>query len=45
VKHSYPYCWRSDTPLIYKAHHSWFIKVTDLKDRLLTNNYKSRWVP
>ena len=43
--HSYPMCWRSDTPLIYKAVHCWFIRVTDLKERLLANNLKSKWVP
>lgn len=43
--HSYPMCWRSETPLIYKAVHCWFIKVTDLKEKLLENNLKSTWVP
>eukprot|EP01022_Parablepharisma_sp_SALTPOND_P024585 TRINITY_DN548_c0_g1_i2.p1 TRINITY_DN548_c0_g1~~TRINITY_DN548_c0_g1_i2.p1 ORF type:complete len:1066 (-),score=166.42 TRINITY_DN548_c0_g1_i2:6868-10065(-) len=45
IKHSYPYCWRSDTPLIYKAVQAWFIKVTAIKEDLLKNNMKSRWVP
>jgi isoleucyl-tRNA synthetase len=45
IKHSYPFCWRSDTPLIYKAIHCWFIRVTDIKEQLLANNAKSRWVP
>ena len=45
VKHRYPFCWRSETPLIYKAVNSWFIKVTDIKDQLLVNNKKSYWVP
>lgn len=45
IKHRYPYCWRSDTPLIYKAVKSWFIKVTAIKDKLLVNNKKSYWVP
>lgn len=44
-KHSYPLCWRSDTPLIYKAVSSWFIKVTDIKENLLANNEKAYWVP
>jgi isoleucyl-tRNA synthetase len=44
-KHSYPFCWRSNTPLIYKAVNQWFIKVTDMKDNLLANNLKSNWVP
>lgn len=37
--HSYPYCWRSQTPLIYRAFDTWFIKVTDIKEQLLANNY------
>lgn len=45
LTHSYPFCWRSNTPLIYKAVNQWFIKVTDLKDKLLKNNMKSTWVP
>lgn len=36
--HSYPYCWRSQTPLIYRAIDTWFIKVTDIKEKLLENN-------
>lgn len=44
-KHSYPYCWRSDTPLIYKAVPSWFVRVESLIDRLLANNSKTYWVP
>lgn len=43
--HSYPFCWRTDSPLMYKAVKSWFIKVTDLKDDLIQNNKKARWVP
>jgi isoleucyl-tRNA synthetase len=45
VKHSYPFCWRSDTPLIYKAVSTWFIRVTDIKDDILKNNDDPRWVP
>ena len=45
IRHSYPFCWRSDTPLIYKAVPSWFIKVENIVDKLLVNNKKSRWVP
>ena len=45
TKHSYPYCWRSNTPLIYKAVNQWFIKVTDIKSDLVSNNMKSTWVP
>lgn len=43
--HSYPHCWRCDTPLINYAASSWFVKVTALKDRLLEANSKVKWVP
>lgn len=43
--HSYPFCWRSETPLIYRAIDTWFIKVTDIKQELLKNNEAPRWVP
>ena len=43
--HSYPFCWRSDTPLMYRAVNSWFIKVTDIKEDLVKNNLKAYWVP
>jgi len=43
LTHSYPFCWRSDTPLIYKAVSSWFVKVTDIRDRLLANNESTYW--
>jgi isoleucyl-tRNA synthetase len=43
--HSYPFCWRSDTPLIYKAVPSWFVAVESIKDRLLANNAGTYWVP
>ncbi|CAF1512839.1 unnamed protein product, partial [Adineta steineri] len=45
MKHSYPFCWRSDTPLIYRAVPSWFIRVEGMVDRLLANNSKAYWVP
>lgn len=45
VKHSYPFCWRSDTPLIYKAVPSWFIRVEQMIDRLLTSSDATYWVP
>lgn len=44
-KHNYPFCWRSETPLIYKAVSTWFIRVTDIKEDLVKNNYKAYWVP
>jgi len=43
--HNYPFCWRSDTPLIYRAQPSWFIKVEEIRENLMKNNQKSRWVP
>ncbi|KAJ2762037.1 isoleucine--tRNA ligase, partial [Coemansia nantahalensis] len=43
--HSYPFCWRSDTPLLYRAVPSWFVRVTQATDRLLANNEQSHWVP
>ena len=43
--HSYPHCWRTDTPLIYKAVSSWFVKVTAVKDRMLELNQEIDWVP
>lgn len=43
--HSYPHCWRSDTPLIYKAVPSWFVRVETVRDKLLANNELTTWVP
>ena len=43
--HSYPHCWRSDTPLIYKAVPSWFVSVEKVKAQLLVNNAQTHWVP
>jgi isoleucyl-tRNA synthetase len=43
--HSYPHCWRTDTPLIYKAVGSWFVRVTAIKDRLLELNKQIDWIP
>jgi len=43
--HSYPHCWRCDTPLIYYARDSWFIEMTAVKDRLIANNDTINWVP
>ena len=45
VNHNYPFCWRSDTPLIYKAVPSWFIRVEQFRDKLLDRNSKTYWVP
>lgn len=43
--HSYPFCWRSDTPLIYKTVPSWFVKVEEIRDQIVENNKKTYWVP
>lgn len=45
IRHRYPFCWRSDTPLIYRAMSSWFVSVEKIKDRLLAANEKIHWVP
>ena len=45
IVHSYPHCWRSDTPLIYRAISTWFCRVESFKDRLVANNKQVRWVP
>jgi isoleucyl-tRNA synthetase len=44
-EHSYPHCWRTDTPLIYKAVSSWFVAVTAIKDRMVELNQEIDWVP
>ena len=44
-EHSYPFCWRCDTPLIYYARESWYIKMTDVKDELIQNNNTVHWLP
>ena len=44
-EHSYPHCWRCDTPLIYYARESWFIKMTAVKDDLVRNNKTINWIP
>ena len=44
-EHSYPHCWRCDTPLIYYARESWFIKMTAVKDDLINNNNTINWIP
>lgn len=45
VNHNYPFCWRSDTPLIYKAISTWFVKLDPLREKLMLNNKKTHWVP
>jgi isoleucyl-tRNA synthetase len=43
--HNYPFCWRSDTPLIYRAVNSWFVRVEDMRDRLVELNSQINWIP
>ena len=45
IRHRYPFCWRSDTPLIYKVVSTWFVAVESIKDRLLAANEQIHWVP
>ncbi len=44
-EHDYPFCWRCDTPLLYYARESWFIKMTDVRDDLIKNNNTINWIP
>ena len=43
--HNYPHCWRTDTPLIFKAVPSWYVKVTEFKDRMVELNQQINWIP
>jgi isoleucyl-tRNA synthetase len=43
--HNYPHCWRTDTPLIYKAVPSWYVEVTKFRDRMVKNNQQINWIP
>jgi len=45
IRHRYPFCWRSDTPLIYKAVRTWFIAVEKIKDQILESNQQIYWMP
>eukprot|EP00892_Ulva_mutabilis_P011660 jgi/Ulvmu1/8867/UM049_0049.1 len=45
LTHSYPFCWRSETPLLYKAVPSWFVRVEEIRDRIVAHNDATRWVP
>lgn len=44
-EHSYPFCWRCDTPLIYYARNSWFIKMSAVRDKMIKNNEEVNWIP
>ncbi len=45
INHSYPFCWRCDTPLIYRPISTWFVKVSEMKDKLLKTNQEINWTP
>ncbi len=45
INHSYPHCWRCDTPLIYRAIAAWYVRVEQMRDRILAANAQTRWVP
>ena len=45
VRHAYPFCWRCDTPLLYYALDSWYIRTTSLRDQLVANNLATSWMP
>ncbi|MBN2479513.1 MAG: isoleucine--tRNA ligase, partial [Parachlamydiales bacterium] len=45
IRHRYPFCWRTDTPLIYKAIKTWFVAVEKIKDKLIDSNKQIHWVP
>ncbi len=43
--HNYPHCWRTDTPIIYRALSSWYVRVTEIRDRLVAANQEINWIP
>jgi len=45
IEHTYPFCWRCDSPLLYYATTAWFIRVSDIRDRLVANNEQINWIP
>ncbi|MFI5201148.1 MAG: isoleucine--tRNA ligase, partial [Candidatus Kapaibacterium sp.] len=45
IEHTYPFCWRCDTPLLYYARNAWYIRVTDYKQKLISENQKINWQP
>ncbi len=45
INHSYPHCWRCDTPLIYRAVSTWFVSVEKIRDRIMATNARTRWMP
>ena len=45
IEHSYPYCWRTDTPIIYRAMNSWYVNVVAIRDRMVEINQQINWIP
>jgi isoleucyl-tRNA synthetase len=45
INHSYPHCWRCQTPLIYRAISAWYVAVEKIRDKMVANNKKSNWTP
>jgi isoleucyl-tRNA synthetase len=45
IVHSYPHCWRCDTPLIYRAISAWYVAVEKIRDKMVANNEKTNWTP
>jgi isoleucyl-tRNA synthetase len=45
INHSYPHCWRCETPLIYRAISAWYVAVEKIREKMLANNAKIHWVP
>lgn len=45
IEHSYPFCWRTDTPLMYRSISTWFVRVESIRDLLVHNNMRTSWVP
>jgi isoleucyl-tRNA synthetase len=45
IRHNYPHCWRTDTPLIYRAINAWYVRVSDFRGRMVELNHGIRWVP
>ena len=45
IVHNYPHCWRTDTPVIYRALHSWYVRVTAMRDRMVELNQQINWIP
>jgi isoleucyl-tRNA synthetase len=45
IDHSYPHCWRCDSPLIYRAINAWYVAVEQIRDKMVANNERINWTP